>query len=169
MRSVRSLLQVIALSACASPVVAPAPAPVAAPVAVASVVCQDEAQAEKAYYEAQRLFQKKRYWEAAPAFVISYNFCHHAQVLCAAGQAYRHAQKCGKSAEMLEKCLGGEVPATARVQASKLLAGAQACQREPAAAAMRGQEEETAYVEDDSAFATQPWAGAAAAGKPVAP
>ena len=131
------------------------------------VVCADEAQAEKAFYEAQRLFQKKRYWEAAPAFVISFHFCQHPQVLCAAGQAYRRAQKCEKSAELLNQCLAGDVPTAARAQAEKLLAGARACQREPTAVATRG-ETEAAPEPDDAAFGTQSWSSATDE-KPSAP
>lgn len=163
MRSVRPLLSLIALTACAAPVTAPsvAPAPVV-PVA-AALVCPDAAQAEKAYYEAQRLFEKQRYWEAAPAFVISYNFCNHGQVLCAAGQAYRRAQKCSKAAEALTRCLAADIPLSARSQGQKLLANANACAREPEVIAKRGGDEndEAAAATDDATFAAQPWATAA--------
>ncbi len=165
MRPVRSVLPLMVLGACAAPPLAPivAPVPVPPPVAVAvALPCADEPQAEKAFYEAQRLFAKKRYWEAAPAFVISYNFCNHPQVLCAAGQAYRRAQKCGKASELLGKCLAGDVPAAARAQAQKLLAGAQACEREPPAVATRG-EDDAAAPTDDAVFATQAWSGASGA------
>ncbi len=164
MRSLRSVLPLAFLTACAAPVTAPAPVALAVAPAAAARVCQDEPQAEKAYYEAQRLFQKKRYWEAAPAFVISYNFCNHPQVLCAAGQAYRRAQKCGKSVELLQKCLASDVPSAARAQAEKLLAGAQTCEREASSVALRGDPADAAEP-DDAAFGTQSWVGAG--GKPT--
>ncbi len=172
MRSVRSVLPLAALVACATPAIVPpvALAPAPAP-ARAVATCADVAQAEKAFYEAQRLFQKKRYWEAAPAYVISFQFCNHPQVLCAAGQAYRRAQKCGKASELLEKCLADDVPAAARAQAQKLLASAQACAREPPAVATRGETEDVAEP-DDAAFALQTWpmaTGKAAEGTPGAP
>lgn len=175
MRSIRSLLPLglrvlnpfricalVTVVACSAPVVAPATAsaPVDRVPVQSSATCQDEAQAEKAYYEAQRLFQKKRYWEAAPAFVISFNFCNHPQVLCAAGQAYRRAQKCEKSSELLHKCLSGDVPLAARTQAEKLLASARACERDPTAVATRGEPAE-ASEPDDAGFGAQPWATAA--------
>ena len=160
MRSVRSVLPVSLLLACSAPAVAPMAATPVAPAAPASVACPDEAQAEKAFYEAQRLFQKKRFWESAPAFVVSYNFCNHAQVLCAAGQAYRRANKCEKSSELLQKCLSGDVPAAARTQAMKLLVGAQVCARDPAAVATRGENDDAAPT-DDAEFATQSWSGVA--------
>jgi hypothetical protein len=174
MRSIRSILPLAALCGCAAPVTVtvnlPPPVAVAAPPAtVAPAGCAEEAQAEKAYYEAQRLFQKKRFWEAAPAFVISYNFCNHAQVLCAAGQAYRRAQKCEKATDYLTRCLAGDVPAAARSQAQKLLISAQSCARDPEVVATRGEAESTVEA-DDAAFATQPWSGAlGAAGSPGAP
>ena len=172
MRSVRSVLPLVGLIACAAPVIAPPVAPTPAPApAHAAAACADEAQAEKAFYEAQRLFQTKRYWEAAPAYVISFQFCNHPQVLCAAGQAYRRAQKCDKASELLEKCLSGDVPDAARVQAHKLLANAQACAREPPTVATRGETDDIVEP-DDAAFALQAWpaaTGKAAEGTPGAP
>ena len=171
MRSLRSVLQVAAavtISACAPALVAPvpaaapaAPAPALATPAVAA--CADEAQAEKAYYEAQRLFQKGRYWEAAPGFVISYNFCRHAQVLCAAGQAYKRAGKCEKSVESLARCLDGDIPATARKQAQKLLTAAEGCGHAGEVVTLRGTEDATPEETEGDVFAIQPWSTAAGA------
>jgi hypothetical protein len=157
MRSLRSVLPLSLALACSGAPAAPAPAP-----APAATACPGEAQAEKAFYEAQRLFQRKRYWEAAPGYVISYQFCAHPQVLCAAGQAYKRAGKCEKAAEYLGRCLAADVPAAARAPAEKLLAACKVC--EVGKVALRGTDEAGDDVmeapEDDAPFAQAPWSAA---------
>lgn len=136
MRSTRSLLPLSLLFACSSPEVSvkptdtPPPVPVVAPAVPAppDAACTDEPLAEKTFYEAQRLLQRKRYWEAAPTFVISYNHCAHAQVLCAAGHAYQKAGNCDKSAAVLDRCLAdASLPEAARLRGVKLKGDADRC------------------------------------------
>lgn len=168
MRSVRPLLPMMSVPflACsgATSAPAPAPAPAAAPAAAVApaATCPDEAQAEKAFYEAQHLFQRKRYWEAAPGYVISYQFCPHPQVLCAAGQAYKRAGKCEKASEYLSRCLASDVPTAARAPAEKLLAACKVC--DSGKIALRGEDssddEAPAAEPDDAPFAQAPWSAA---------
>jgi len=90
--------------------------------------CSNEPLAEKTFYEAQHLLQNKRYWEAAPTFVMSYNHCAHAQVLCAAGHAYHKSKNCLKSAEVIQRCLADPgLPQPARARGLQLKGDAQRC------------------------------------------
>lgn len=185
MRSFRSVLQIAILTellGCSSPEVRSSPAPGGGPDLLAKTTsdakgraaaspspapapppatnCADEPQAEKAYYEAQRLFQRKRFWEAAPTYVISYNHCAHAQVLCAAGQAYWKTGNCDKAADLVGRCMQDQgLPEPARGVAAKLLASAQTCVASGQAIARkstsRGDDDEMAEQEPAEA---SPWA-----------
>ena len=100
--------------------------PVVSVGAPATPKCDDALRGEKTFYEAQMLYGKKRYDEAAPTYLMSFQACAHSQVLCAAGQAYYKAGKCGRAVELVQKCLP-DMPDGPRAAAAKLLASAEQC------------------------------------------